>query len=368
MALNQVSVVGPRSEAREPVEKKKDWMDRVMEGLHIAQGITGITHDVTSIQKNWADKDAQEFAARGGLTGPQIAQADLVPAEKGALGAYVYRTKNASGDEVETPLQQAAKPKPPLSGSYQLVAGPDGKPVKKWLPSGGPDQPAYVKPSSDGGEREGKRFDAAAERAQKGLNTQLNAVSEQIASADDVIGIAKMGQENPVAAQSLGARIARAAGEKGVLTDSDAARYGGSAALSDKLNRYVTRSISGTLTDDDVKFASEFAETMREAGERRRTAITERAVNQFTAIHKGTFNDNYSLLTGYEYKAPAAKGLASPRTDPSGKAFANGAPATPVPHPQDDVALSWANKNVLSPDPKIAEKAHAILRANNKAK
>jgi hypothetical protein len=145
MAINQVSVVGPRSESREPAKEKKDWVERVIEGLTIAKGITGITNDITQVQKNWADKDAQDYALRGGLTGPQLAASDLVPGKEGDPGANVFILKDAKGEEVRTPLQKVTK-QAPLGGSYQLVAGPDGKAVKKWLPNGGPDQPAFVKP------------------------------------------------------------------------------------------------------------------------------------------------------------------------------------------------------------------------------
>lgn len=148
MGINAVSVIAPRQEQHEQKEKKKDWTERLIEGLQIAKGLTGITVDYQQIQKYREDRATNADITAGIGTQKDKAglmQNDMTVVAKDTPGSQVFRFRN--GEQIEeTPLMKAAKPAAPLGGSYQTVAGPDGKPVKKWLPNGGPDQPAYVKP------------------------------------------------------------------------------------------------------------------------------------------------------------------------------------------------------------------------------
>lgn len=68
MGINQPTLIAPRQEQREPKEKKKDWVERVIEGLQIAKGITGVTTDYQTIKKYQAERAALQDARDGIIT------------------------------------------------------------------------------------------------------------------------------------------------------------------------------------------------------------------------------------------------------------------------------------------------------------
>jgi polyhydroxyalkanoate synthesis regulator phasin len=66
----QISMIGPRAEPVEQKKPKKDVMDQILEGLQIAQGITGIAVNYQTIRERMADrgfKEQQNADERAGI-------------------------------------------------------------------------------------------------------------------------------------------------------------------------------------------------------------------------------------------------------------------------------------------------------------
>jgi hypothetical protein len=151
MAIQQMSVVGPRAEQREPQEKKKDWMERLIEGLQIANGITGVVKDVGDIKGNSLKNQQLTDNAEGILTPEQHLSAlkggDIQEVAPGTPGAMPYRRRGKDGDLIETPLMRVTKKETPL-GQFVKGIGADGKPEWQFAEKGGTPVKAYVEPKA----------------------------------------------------------------------------------------------------------------------------------------------------------------------------------------------------------------------------
>ncbi len=56
MSINQVQVVGPRSETVEQKKEKRDPLDDILRGLNLANGVLGLGVNYTTIQKHIAEQ------------------------------------------------------------------------------------------------------------------------------------------------------------------------------------------------------------------------------------------------------------------------------------------------------------------------
>jgi hypothetical protein len=65
MGINQPSFIAPRQEVRSEKKKEKSWVERVVEGLQIANGITGVVSDYQSIQNVRETRDQRQRLAEG---------------------------------------------------------------------------------------------------------------------------------------------------------------------------------------------------------------------------------------------------------------------------------------------------------------
>ncbi len=120
MSINAVSAVGPRAPAPEK-EKKKDPMEQLLLGLQIAKNAFGMAVDVTSIQKNWAEKKGIDATNAGHITGEKehagVSQGQ-VPVAKDTPGSTNFKIADDSEQgfheqayilgEKKTSLQAAA--------------------------------------------------------------------------------------------------------------------------------------------------------------------------------------------------------------------------------------------------------------------
>lgn len=310
MALSPVQFAGAPSKSAEQKTPEVTWVDKVIQGLQIAKGITGIASDYQTIQKYSADRDALADTRAGVSTAAENAKRlengmEFVP--KGTQGAMQLPQRR--GDEVDQNIWMRQKVKEEKTPLLQIkTTAADGSPLIKLVKGQeGAEYPGYIAPKDTAGRdaRTDKQTTDAVERAQKSLNRDLKDVDEAIASADQVRTLGDLAKTNPVAANNLASRLARVAGEKGILTDSDLERQGGSAAFQDRLNRYIQKSTTGqALLPEDIKFANEFAEIMGRANSQQKARITERNVQQFTRAHKGDFKENYGMITGYDWKDP----------------------------------------------------------------
>lgn len=118
-----VGLIGPRSEQREPKEKKKDIWDQLKDGLDIANGVMGLAVNYNTIQKYRGDIAAQEDVRNGVLNKGQeldYVAKGLDKAQPDASGAYppgAVQYKSRQGNDTPTAaFVRSQKPEKPLMG------------------------------------------------------------------------------------------------------------------------------------------------------------------------------------------------------------------------------------------------------------
>lgn len=117
MSQQTVGLIGPRASAERPQRQKKDDIDRILEGLQIANGVLGIGVNFTKIQEQRANTAAIEEERSGILSRQKELDAmrsGLGPVDPGTPGAqtFKFRTGPGESDVHETtlgPLARAAK-------------------------------------------------------------------------------------------------------------------------------------------------------------------------------------------------------------------------------------------------------------------
>jgi hypothetical protein len=130
MSVNTVSVVGPRSEPQKQEKEAKDPLDTILQGLQIAQGVTGIAVNYQNFNKLRAENSQLEDQAKGIVSQEGVMKnqtAGLRPAKEGEEGAVNYKVRTGEGDEgvKEMPFILQGKTEKE-SGSVQKVMGPNG--------------------------------------------------------------------------------------------------------------------------------------------------------------------------------------------------------------------------------------------------
>ncbi len=101
MALNQVQVVGPRSEPQTQKKEQKSDIDKLLEGLQVANGVLGIGVNYTTIQKHMAEQQALDDANTGVLTAKDRQTAvsqGLQPTAEGTPGSQTFSYRTGEGD------------------------------------------------------------------------------------------------------------------------------------------------------------------------------------------------------------------------------------------------------------------------------
>lgn len=105
MGINQIQVM-PR-ERPQAQQQHKDNLDRILEGLQIANGIMGIGVNYTTIQNHMKQNDLLDQESQG-LLGPKdratMMEHGLQPAEAGTPGAQNFRFKTGKLDDNGEPV------------------------------------------------------------------------------------------------------------------------------------------------------------------------------------------------------------------------------------------------------------------------
>jgi len=152
-------------------------------------------------------------------------------------------------------------------------------------------------------------------------------------NAKSTAQLADLAKNNPRAAGAIVGKLARAAGEVGVLSDSDISRLGGSQSVQERLERFSLLSTSNQkLTEEDIRSAQELAAVMSESAQGNIDDLAERSVTSFTGIYGGDPEDIRVKITGRK-GAPAQKKDAAPKAAPHGEAVV-----------QDGVTYTWNPK------------------------
>lgn len=134
MALNQVSIVQPRQAAApERQQPEKTTMEKILEGLQIANGVLSIGSNIQTIRAKQGDIEAQDAVNNGVLTKDQEinVRSKFDQGSEGDPGSFLIG-KVRGQDGEESPLIMRAKTDPKAAGRTQVLGnslyqeGPDG--------------------------------------------------------------------------------------------------------------------------------------------------------------------------------------------------------------------------------------------------
>ncbi len=234
-------------------------------------------------RKQLRDQDMQDFEKK------ETFKANIKPAPK--AGTRAVTTRNPDGTETIEIVPDVAGAK------YESAAKPD-KPAK---------DTSVVDPKENRG---------ALERAARSYRVDARKYQAAIDGAKEAETLATMAKTNPRAAGAVVGKLARAAGEVGVLSDADIQRLGGAQSLQQRLERFVGLSTSDQkITDEDIRFAQELARTMGVSAEANLEGLANSAVGSHTSIFGGDEDATYNQITGRKRKANAAP--VAPATAPA---------------------------------------------------
>lgn len=361
---------------KEREEKGPDPLDQLLRGLQLANGVFGIVANLGSIdaaKQNRELNDQQRElnkvkileaqresnAKAAGVEAVDYNKYEELPGPVRPEGGKVI--KKVTGYEGENPIIQEAyiMPKrekksillkdaewldPKTGTTYAATFNPETGEYKKT------DVVLKLKPEKASGLSEKDLREGYVEY-QKSFNKSAAPVKDAISASDSIFTIAKSGQKNPVAAAALPAKLARAAGETGVLTDADMARYGGSQALADSFTRWANKAANGTLNGQDAADAIEFANLLKTRSQQRLDQIADETVDQFTSIYGGDAKTNFNKIIGAGYKRGKQEG-----GDSGNKSALGNKPSGPLaPGVSDEQKnlVTWAYENPN--DPRSAE-------------
>ncbi len=203
MALNNVSVLAPKSTPTTQ-QPKEDWTDKLIRGLQIAKGITGVVSDVGTIQGNNLKNAAMADEATGVLTPKEAASAQasgLTPVAAGTPNSMPYKLRTGPNPEdvKDYPLALMPKPKDEKIGTRLMtVTHADGSKTEEIVP----DVAGTVK-ESEKPLKEAKPVDQGAlysRLSDKVENFRGNKAANQsnmnLVSADTALGLANRYKEN----------------------------------------------------------------------------------------------------------------------------------------------------------------------------
>lgn len=99
---------------------------------------------------------------------------------------------------------------------------------------------------------------------------QVKAAGDAIEGAKGALQLLEFGEKNKGdIKRAIQNMLARATGERGVMTEQDVAPFGGEAALLSRLNSFLKYNTLGEIPQSDRKFLKAFARTLEQAGNNR---------------------------------------------------------------------------------------------------
>jgi hypothetical protein len=331
MGLNQIQMMAPQQKQREPEKEKKSDIERIMEGVQLASGILGIGVNIQSIRNQQGQIEGNEIKnasltdARDGILTASD-KADLAtkmePVAIGTPGSTTHKFRGQDGAIEELGLRIPGKPEKAL-GTREVETLEGGKVVKKIVEDRAGQTfiaPPRRDPAAEGFKQ--TEIGKAAQSAGDKLFDDVRPHREALEAAGEAETLLEMAKTNPAAAAPALRKMARASGEKGVLSDADARAYGGSQAVVDRFLRMAEQAENGTLPAEDVAFAVQVTQTMRGRSEQAVGQITDSAVSRFSKNFKVPPEQAYEALTGSTRK-PAAETASQPGARPAaGTAYA----------------------------------------------
>jgi hypothetical protein len=166
-----------------------------------------------------------------------------------------------------------------------------------------PQKPQKAAAAAKSSEPQGKEIRDRAFQGGKDLTQKTQAYVNAIDAADTANELATLGKTNPIAANALIIKLARASGDTGVLSDSDKKQFGGSMAVDAQFQRMIEKSSAGKpLTDEDLGFARELASRLRDKGVKGYNDTVDNAVSSFTSIYKTSPEETRKMFGARNYQ------------------------------------------------------------------
>ncbi len=412
MSITPVASFGPRAEPQQRQEKpEKDAMEKIIEGLQIANGVLGIGTNISQIQHNNAATDALDREKNGLLSAEKEQQGmvgGLSPVDKNTPGATSFKISDNSDQGYHEQAYIKAPQRATPLGQYVKTTGPEGGPVMKWAERGGPDVPAYVEPKAPkersitnvredingdlygfDSSGKGKKLDAGDAKFGKQPGAPGKTYSELVLKVEtprgrpDVqnaqknllaIGNAKellsqypdLNQMPVQQANLLNAELSKISsggvgsehGQKSLEASTLASNW---QSLKARVGGEPTPAELGGFLKENAKYLDGLEGVANDTVAKYQKAIYGAYKSRLTPEEDAAFKQEYAHIFKEKGQPQAAPQV-------GGDGMALGAPAggkieLPA-HPQDNVAVKWANENRLSKDPAKADKALKILQAN----
>jgi hypothetical protein len=318
MALNQIQMMAPRPEPVRQEKEKKSDIEKIMEGVNLASGILGIAVNVQQIRNQQGQIEGNELKnatledQRQGI-GTLADKADLAksmePVAIGTPGATTHRFRGQGGQVEELGLRIPQKAGAPIETTKVDRYDPRTGQTFTDIVENKPGQ-SFIQPPKRDIQAEGFKkteIGKAAQSAGDKLFDDVRPHREALDAAGEAETLLEMAKTNPAAAAPALRKMARASGEKGVLSDADAKAYGGSQAIADRFLRMAEQAESGTLPAEDVAFAVQVTQTMRARSEQAVGQIVDSSVSRFSKNFQVPPEQAYEMLTGGARKDPAAQ-------------------------------------------------------------
>ena len=136
MALGQVGLIGPRAEPAKQEKEQMSDMDKILQGLQLANGVMGIAVNYQTFQNHRAQNAALEDSRNGILSKKEALEAQTKGLKLDAAptpGAIEYRIRQAEGDAPEAFSKAYFSAPEKTKDLKPVVTTENGKKVTKFV-------------------------------------------------------------------------------------------------------------------------------------------------------------------------------------------------------------------------------------------
>jgi hypothetical protein len=346
MGLNQVAVVGPRSSGSEQKVEKKSDLEKIMEGLQLANTIAGLGANVQTIRNGQANIEAKEAEQRGLMTPAQMAELQKTHDLSDSPIASSVRMLKQNEDGTESPFFASVRTKNESPTLDRIeVPGADGKPVQKYVEKkAGAEFPVYQKPEAP---KDDKTAGNTSDLRKEYNSQKTTQNTYQVVEAyNKVQAAAEAKSPSPTDDMSLIYGFMKMQDPGSTVREGEYASAENTRGISDAVMQAYNKAVDGQkLTPEQRANFLQSADSVYDAQLKAQSSVDQR----YEAIAKKFGTDPQYVLEPQFQKSRTA------RTPASQKNLA----------PEDHAAIQWAQKNRMSKDPATAEKALKILELNN---
>jgi len=377
MALINVQPVqnpGLAHPPREQREKKSD-LDKVLEGLNIANSAMGIAVNYEHINNYMKQNDALDQTAAGVLPAKDRLDAQvhgMQPVPEGTPGSQLHKfSSDDPGGFSKQAFIMPQKAETPM-GQFVKAKGPNG-PVYQWAERGGAPIDAYEEPKApkepknivvetvENGkvvrkivpDTAGSTFEVPGKEGKPPTDVQFAAggFAKRMSQAESVFGeLTKKGFDRTADTAGMASYLPGSMKPDDLKSQEQAERNFANAILRKESGAAISKDEFANAEQQYFPRAGDSAEVLAQKQQNREQAIATMAAQAGPAM---------AAIPDVAKKAPGVKGG-------DGTAMAGNGAAAAAAHPQDNKALQWANQNRMSKDPETAAKAIEILRLNGK--